>query len=64
VNHSEHQPKAEVDPCFEVQLTKVGALKGEPDRQWFLESVRRSQRALAEGRAWADRELQSTLDDD
>ena len=54
----------ELDPSWNVQMTKIGVLKnGDPDREWFLESVRRSQGALAEGRAWADRELQQILND-
>jgi hypothetical protein len=54
----------DLDPSVEVHLTKAGAIRdAEPDREWFAESVRLSQRALAEGRRWADKELQGILDD-
>ena len=57
----------ELDPSFEVALTKVGVLIGgsTPDRAWFEESLKVSAaRAVAFGRQVADDELQRILDDD
>ena len=52
----------ELDPSFESQLTRIGALKDcEPDREWFEKSVERSRKAIEFGRAEADRELARIL---
>jgi hypothetical protein len=47
-----------LDPSVPVHLTKAGVLKdGEPDRSWFEESCKRSERAIAFAMAERDREL-------
>ena len=52
-----------VDPSVPVHLTKAGAIKdGEPDREWFEESVRRSQRFIELGKREREKELQRILD--
>ncbi len=48
----------ELDPSFEVQLTKIGALKNlTANREWFEESLQLSRRAVEFGREEMDREL-------
>lgn len=48
----------ELDPSVPVHLTKAGVLKdGEPNREWFEESVRRSRRAIDFAMGERDREL-------
>jgi hypothetical protein len=57
------QPGYEMDPSAPVHMTKSGMLKdGQPNREWFLESLRLSRRAIAQGREAMDRELQRILD--
>lgn len=57
------ESEAELDPSFPVQMTKIGVLKdGESDREWFDESVRRSQRFIELGRREREKELQRILD--
>ena len=52
-----------VDPSVPVHLTKAGVIKdGEPDREWFEESVRRSQRFIELGKREREKELQRILD--
>jgi len=56
-------PEYEMDPSTPVHMTRTGMLKdGQPDREWFLESVERSRRAIELGREEMDRELQQILD--
>lgn len=53
---------SEISPGLPVYLTKAGALKdGEPDREWFEESCRRSQRAIEFAREEMERELLNML---
>ena len=60
-----------LDPSFEVQLTKLGALKDlTANRAWFEESLKLSRRAVEFGKtemerefAESDEELQQILND-
>ena len=58
----------ELDPSFEVQMTKIGALKDlKPNREWFEESLKLSRGAIEFAKAERDRELARILsgtDDD
>jgi hypothetical protein len=59
------QPEHEIDPSVPVHMTRAGMLKdGQPNREWLLESVERSRRAVEQGREEMNRELLRILDEE
>ena len=53
-----------LDPSFEVQLTKIGALKnGELNREWFDEFVRQSRPFIEAAKVEMAREMVEEIEE-